>query len=401
MLSVFVTHGQRLQRAGRLLMRHWVVAYPLLLLQLVLELLLTPALFQPLVVSGNSLDYTAVWRLVAVLVMALLLVAAFTAGWVGMMVTLIQPEALFGSEEGDSSEDSLKKGLSLQAKRALMGLKRLTNDDSKSVPTEETLGPKDISLGETLWVRPPMWRGFFTAIGQYFPLFVLGWLVYALVWLGLAYWVHHQSQLAGGYPVIFQQVMALIHSHAVAMDPALADSVTATAPLTSATLQQQVLKLLNAMPAADIKRLDVLSRSVTEATLLSLLWTLLTACWPAAVVLNPSSRKGLRVWRAFATSVQRFFKAPIVWVLLGIGAYIGWVLMVLVTAWVPLLSPLFWFVGLMLTAWLGLYVVLCTAEDATKVSVSSPPHGDVFEASASSSVTASDSSPTQASSSQG
>ena len=244
-----------------------------------------------------------------------------------------------------------------------------------------------------------MWRGFFTAIGQYFPLFVLGWLVYALVWLGLAYWVHHQSQLAGGYPVIFQQVMALIHSQAVAMDPAVADSATTTAPLTSATLQQQVLKLLNAMPAADIKRLDVLSRSVTEATLLGLLWTLLTACWPAAVLLNPSSRKGLRVWRALVTSVQRFFKAPIVWVLLGIGAYIGWVLMVLVTAWVPLLSPVFWFVGLMLTAWLGLYVVLCTAEDAPKVAVSSPPHGDVFEPSATETLLPPDTSSKQASSS--
>jgi hypothetical protein len=225
-----------------------------------------------------------------------------------------------------------------------------------------------------------MWRGFFTAIGQYFQPFVWGWLAYSLVWAGLAWWVHHQSMVAGGYPVIFQHVMALIQSQAAVVDPTLADARVTAAPLDAATLQQQVLRLINAMPAADSHRLDVLSRSVTEATLLGLFWTLLTACWPAAIVLIPS-RKGAPLWRAFAASVQRFFKAPVIWVLLGIVAYVGWLLMVLVTAWVPLLSPILWFAGLMLTAWLGLYVVLCTAEDAPKVAVSPPPHGDVFEVS--------------------
>ncbi|MDH4378790.1 MAG: hypothetical protein QE263_02650 [Vampirovibrionales bacterium] len=393
MLSLFVTHGQRLQRAGRLLMRHWVVAYPLLLLQLILELLLTPALFQPVLSVGVGSDPTHLWRLLAVLVMALLLVAAFTAGWVGMMVTLIQPDALFGGEDADGGDGTLKNGLSVQAKRALMGLKRSASNDATAPLPQEKMASKDISLGETLWLRPPMWRGFFTAIGQYFQPFVWGWLAYSLVWIALAWWVHYQSQLAGGYPVIFQQVMALIQSQAMAIDPSLADPAVTTAPLNSATLQQQLLKLLNVMPAADIKRLDVLSRSVTEATLLGLLWTLLTACWPAAVVLIPS-RKGAPLWRAFVASVQRFFKAPVIWVLLGIVAYVGWLLMVLLTAWIPLLSPVLWFAGLMLTAWLGLYVVLCTAEDAPKVVVLPPTHGDVFEVSSSpSSSTSSNDSP--------
>jgi len=383
MLSVFITHGQRLQRAGRLLMRHWVVAYPLLLLQLILELLLTPALLQPVLLAGGGIDQTVVWRLLAVLVMALLLIAAFTAGWVGMMVTLIQPEALFGREDGDGIEGTLQKGLSIQAKRALMGLKRLSGDDEGTMPASKRLASKDLTLGETLWLRPPMWRGFFTAIGQYFQTFIGAWVLYALVWAGLAWWVHHQSQLVGGYPAIFQQVLALIQSQAVAVDPTLADPAASAVPLDSATLQQQVLGLINAMPPAEMHRLDVLSRCVTEATLLGLLWTLLTACWPAAIVLNPA-HKGASLWRAFAISVQRFFKAPIVWLLLGILAYVSWLLTVLLTAWIPLLSPVLWFVGLMGTAWLGLYVVLCTVEDGPKVVVASPPHGDVFEATASS-----------------
>ncbi|MFN8614628.1 MAG: hypothetical protein U0003_01785 [Vampirovibrionales bacterium] len=378
MRLLLYTHAHRLGHSFALLRRYWVVVYPVFLLQLILELLWTPALAGAWLqwqqgVGGQVWE----WRLWAVAVVALMLLAAFTAGWMGMLATLVCPEAVAALMEEDEAQQqgaALRRQLHQKMRQALL-------QSATELSQHDPLSAGSDVVRSSMVVSPPLWRGFFSAIGAYWGVFVLGWLVFFSVWAALIFWIHVQTVAAGGYPAIFSQVMHWIQHQS-----------TQAEWTTSTGVKRQLMALVQAMPTPEVLRLEAFSRRITQALLWGGLWSVLTLGWPAAAVLAPQwvspyrrvnapwVQLPYRVWVAYATSVQRFLVAPFIWMVWALAVYAGWVLLALVSTGIAWLAPLVWLLALLGLTVLALYGMVSCLEDAPKsTTVSAPPALDVFE----------------------
>lgn len=164
MIAIFNRHLSAFSTSWQVLTRYWMLAYPLLLFQLVgdwvLARILPAAQFQTL--DSHLLPmlaFSVVW---------LGLIAAFTAGWVGMINNRIE------------------------------AFKRY-----KSATNKTDTPPVDIFKRKRLNEKlPGQWHAFFDSIGR-FTLPVVGhWVIFLAGAVAICWFAHQQIITHGGYPDI-------------------------------------------------------------------------------------------------------------------------------------------------------------------------------------------------------
>lgn len=316
MLIGLTHHISAAKTAWKTLLSHWWLVYPLLLYQLVGDWVaarLVPAAMQ----QPNE---TLTLPLLAFGIVWLGLLAAFTAGWIGMACNRLQayhqrsqhPPAMLTKDS-----DNI-----------------FTRKRDSQIPVD---GP---------------WQAFFDGVGR-FTLPTLGmWLVLLLGLAGIGLWAHQHITASGGYPV------ALVNT--------LTTWLNTNPDATHADFQQMVMTTILEAPPTLREQLTVFSNTGSSALLVAASWGIINATGPACLWWQhpsptekpptPSSLTLATCWSAWWLGVRYAIGNTLImvlWLVLGIISVLASSLLAGILPWA---APLVWLGWLIGQTWLLLVV---------------------------------------------
>jgi len=304
-----------LKTSLQLLGQNLGLVYPLLF-----YLILVDVVFPTAVTTHGPLGE---WTWVAWLVLFVLMLSAFSAGWLNMFYYLTGYHRF-----GEAFRPNLEEEASgREGKKTIVdpetGLFKSVVPEKKS--TEPSFQPFRL------------FQQFVPGVGEHFVPMVLGWTVYFVVMAAIFWVVHDQVMAHGGYPPVLMELMQLGQR--------------------GPEYQQELLSRMQSLTLAEQEAVAQLGNRYLVGLLILGLFTLVTLFWSPLVIIRRTNAV-----EAYWQSVRLVMQHPLPVVFLGLFYLSGFMLMSFVGGLNLMAGMVLWFLWLYVDMTLIIFMFLWVFE---------------------------------------